>query len=211
MLSENGYEVVLLVVCGLLDSLQGNQGPHRVVDQCKLMYPNLVGVKIGYDEINIGKTSDKIFSSIKTKKKSRKNGKNYQRSNDQFVESNKLDHPWNSARPSSANGRAGSNTWSSSENGRAESNADSARPFAELDQPSWANGRAGSNADSARPFAELDHSSSANGRAESTRVCVLTRPRNSSPEIASNSFLFRLDQRYHWNFKIEKPQELFFS
>ena len=58
-----------------------------------------VGVKIGYDEINVGKTSDKIFSSIKVKKKSRKNGKNYQRSNDQFVETNRLDRLWNSARP----------------------------------------------------------------------------------------------------------------
>ena len=102
-----------------------------------------VGVKIGYDEINVGKTSDKIFSSIKKRKKSRKNGKNYQRSNDQFVKSNKLDRLWNSA-----------------------------RPFAELDRSSSANGRAGSNADSARPFAELDQSSSANGRAGSTGVRV---------------------------------------
>jgi len=28
------------------------------------------------------------------------------------------------------------------------------------------------------------------------------RPRNSSPEIASNSFLFRINQRYHWKFTI---------
>ncbi|KAF3591650.1 hypothetical protein DY000_02021866 [Brassica cretica] len=92
-----------------------------------------VGVKIGYDEINVGKTSDKIFSAIKTKKKSRKNGKNYQRSNDQFVESNKLDPPWNSARPFAELdrtriqlGRSPSWSKSSSANDRAESNTDSA-------------------------------------------------------------------------------------
>ncbi|KAF2557340.1 hypothetical protein F2Q68_00016225 [Brassica cretica] len=68
--------------------------------------------------------------------------------------------------------RSPSWTKSSSANGRAGSNADSARPFAELDQPSWANGRAGSNADSTRPFTELDQCSSANGRAESIGVCV---------------------------------------
>ena len=34
-----------------------------------------VGVKIGYDEINVGKTSDKIFSAIKTKKEVKKERK----------------------------------------------------------------------------------------------------------------------------------------
>ena len=61
-----------------------------------------------------------------------------------------------------------------------------------------------SNTDSARPFAELDQSSLANGRAGSTRVrlrLVLVTP---LPKIALNSFLFRLDRRYRWNFTILK-------
>ncbi|KAF3540469.1 hypothetical protein F2Q69_00022750 [Brassica cretica] len=49
------------------------------------------------------------------RKKSKKNGENYQRSNRQLVEMDELEQPW-----------------------------DSARPFADLDQSSSANGRAGS-------------------------------------------------------------------
>ncbi|KAF3507814.1 hypothetical protein F2Q69_00007405 [Brassica cretica] len=85
----------------------------------------------------------------------------YVKSSDQFVETNRLDRPWNSA------GCSLGWTKSSSVNGRAGSNADSARLFSDLDQSSLANGRAGSNTDSARRFAELDQSSSANGRAGS--------------------------------------------
>ncbi|KAF3564351.1 hypothetical protein DY000_02014979 [Brassica cretica] len=87
--------------------------------------------------------------------KSGTNGKNYQRPNDQFVETNKLDHR----------------------------NTDSARPFPELDprriqlshSPSWTN--------PVRRTAELDPrliqlgrslswSSSANDRAGSTKTCL---------------------------------------
>ena len=50
------------------------------------------------------------------------------------------------------------------------STADSARPFAELDQFSSAKGRVGPETDSARPFTELDQPSSANGRAGSTET-----------------------------------------
>ena len=64
------------------------------------MAEKTVGVKIGYDKINVEKTSYKNFSSIKTKKKPGKNGKNYQSSSDQFDEPNELDHPLNSAWPS---------------------------------------------------------------------------------------------------------------
>ncbi|KAF3493666.1 hypothetical protein DY000_02052824 [Brassica cretica] len=71
---------------------------------------------------------------------------------------------------------------------------------------------------SARPFPVLGQSSSVNGRAGSTtngRAVLVhfgerpswidqnspsPRPRSSSPEIVSNSLLFRLDWRYHWNF-----------
>ncbi|WZZ26932.1 hypothetical protein YC2023_010333 [Brassica napus] len=109
----------------------------------------------------------KNFQSISHFPKNRKkseNKKNYQRSNGQLVEMDKLDRPRDSAwsfakldQSSSANGRGGSTT-------------DSARRTAELNQSSSANGRAGSTTVSARPFAELDQSSSANGRAELTRI-----------------------------------------
>ncbi|KAF3507718.1 hypothetical protein F2Q69_00006598 [Brassica cretica] len=82
---------------------------------------------------------------------------------------------------------------------RAGPKTDSARPFSELDQSSSANGRAGTKTDSVngragpktdsgRPFTEMD------------RLDLSShRPIDSSPEIASNSFLFRLDRRHRWN------------
>ncbi|KAF2615022.1 hypothetical protein F2Q70_00011669 [Brassica cretica] len=135
--------------------------------------PEVIGVKIGYDKINVGKTSDKIFSSVKTKKKSRKKGKNYQRSNDQFVETNKLDRPWNSA-----------------------------RPFAELDHvqfgegPSWIEHRFSSAVCRAGPV-QVGERPSLIDRSPSS-----PRPHNSSPEITLNSSLFRLNRRYRGNFTI---------
>ncbi|KAF2563894.1 hypothetical protein F2Q70_00017387 [Brassica cretica] len=69
-----------------------------------------VGVKIGCDEINVRKLPE-------NEKEDENNGKNYQRSNGQLVETHELDRP-----------------------------RDSARPFVELDQSSSANGRAGSTA-----------------------------------------------------------------
>ncbi|KAF3539863.1 hypothetical protein F2Q69_00022490 [Brassica cretica] len=92
--------------------------------------------------------------------------------------------------------------------GRSPSWTSQVRRTAELDRPR----------DSDRPFAELDQSSSANGRAGSTtgfssavrragpvqfgerpswidRNPSSPRPRSSSPEIVSNSLLFRLDRR----------------
>ncbi|KAF2570793.1 hypothetical protein F2Q70_00002954 [Brassica cretica] len=63
----------------------------------------------------------------------------------------------------------------------------------ELDQSSSANGRAGPNMDSARPFTELDPRRIQLGRSPSwiDRNPSSPRPRNSSPEIASNSPLLR--------------------
>ena len=51
---------------------------------------------------------------------------------------------------------------------------------------------------------------SINGRAGMI-VLFSSRPQSSSPKIVSNSLLFRLDQRYRWNFTILKHQELVFS
>ncbi|KAF2584897.1 hypothetical protein F2Q70_00035708 [Brassica cretica] len=87
---------------------------------------------------------------------------------------------------------------------RAGSNTDSARPFAELDRsriqlgerPSWIEHEFSSAVHRAGPvqFGEqpswIDQSPS------------LPHPRNSIAEIASSSFLFHLDRRYHWNFTI---------
>ena len=51
----------------------------------------IVGFKIGYDEINARKDIRENFLFIKRNEVG-KNGKNYQMSQSQFVETNKLDH-----------------------------------------------------------------------------------------------------------------------
>ncbi|KAF3602913.1 hypothetical protein F2Q69_00034902 [Brassica cretica] len=73
---------------------------------------------------------------------------------------------------------------------------------------------AGPNMDSARPFAKLDLKQipptvrQAGPDQFGERMSWINRnpssprPRNSSPEIAANSFLFRFDQRHRWNFTI---------
>ncbi|KAF2572371.1 hypothetical protein F2Q70_00004376 [Brassica cretica] len=60
------------------------------------------------------------------------------------------------------------------------------------ERPSW------TQHGSARPFAELDPRRIQLGRLPSwiNRNPSLPRPRNSSSDVASNSFLFRLDQRH---------------
>ena len=75
------------------------------------------------------KTSRENLLFHKMRKKSKKNGKNYQRSNGQLVEMDELDQPWDSARPFAELDRPRDSAW----------------PFAELDQSSSTNGRAGSN------------------------------------------------------------------
>ena len=56
------------------------------------MYELIVGVKIGYDEINVRKLPEQIFSSVKIEI-SQKTKKKYQRSNGQLVGTAELDQP----------------------------------------------------------------------------------------------------------------------
>ncbi|KAF3493586.1 hypothetical protein DY000_02053177 [Brassica cretica] len=118
--------------------------------------------------------------------------------------------PWNPARPFAELDQvqfgerpSWINHGSSSANGRAGSTTDSARPFAELDQVrfgerlSWINHGFSSAFRRSGPSpvqrtAELDQ----------PQILSSPRPRNFSPDIASNSLLFRLNWRYRWNFTI---------
>ncbi|KAF3570986.1 hypothetical protein F2Q69_00059279 [Brassica cretica] len=191
-----------------------------------------------YDDISVRKDVRLNFLFI-NKNEVWKERKNYQKSKDQFVETNKLDHRTRIqlGRSRSANGPAGPNT-------------DSARPLAELDlrriqlgrspswtspvwrtaeldptliqlgeRPSWINRGFSSAVRQARPiqFGERpnwtqDGFNSAVRQARPVqfderpswidRNPSSPRPCNSSPEIASHSFLLRLDRRHCGNFTI---------
>ena len=132
------------------------------------------------------KTSQENLLFYKMRKKSKKNGKNYQRSIDQLVETDKLDSPRESTRPfaeldqsSSANDRAGSTTGFSLDVRRAG-------PVQFGEWPSW-----------------IDHGIQL-GRLPSwiNQNPSAPRPCSSSSDIVSNSLLFCLGRRYRWNFTI---------
>ncbi|KAF3566751.1 hypothetical protein DY000_02016037 [Brassica cretica] len=156
----------------------------------------------------------------KLERKAGKERKNYQRSKDQFVETNKLDH-----RTRIQLGRSPS--WTSqlgerprlTQHGfslavhRAGPKMDSAWPFAELDpariqlgrragpvqfgnRPSWTQDRFSSAVRQVGPVQFGERSSWIDRNPSSPR------PHNYSPEIALNSFLFRLDWRHRQNFTI---------
>ena len=174
---------------------------------------------LGSKSVTTKSMSEKTFSSLK-KNEAGKERKNYQRSKDQFVETNKLDH-----RTRIQLGRSPS--WTSqlgerprlTQHGfslavhRAGPKMDSARPFAELDptriqlgrragpvqfgkRPSWTQDRFGSAVRQVGPVQFGERSSWIDRNPSSPR------PHNSSPEIALNSFLFRLDWRHRQNFTI---------
>ena len=108
-----------------------------------------VGVKIGYEEINVRKLPEQIFSCIKIER-SRKTKKT---TKGLMVSSSKrmswIDRGIQLGR---------SPSWIN--------HGSSSAP----NQSSLANGWAGSTTDSAWPFGKLDQSSSANGRAELTKI-----------------------------------------